>query len=76
LLRRMGKAFSRAHNISAVERALYIVVQEPLHSYYTTQFAGVMSGRFAGDTLTLLQTLCDEDFLRVQDNLIWHMVVH
>ncbi len=48
--------FSLAQNISAVERALDIVVQQPLHSYYTTQFAGDMSGRFAGETLTLLQT--------------------
>ncbi len=42
--------FSLAQNISAVERALDIVVQQPLHSYYTTQFAGDMSGRFAGET--------------------------
>ncbi|VEB01842.1 Syd protein [Klebsiella pneumoniae] len=57
--------FSLAQNISAVERALDIVVQQPLHSYYTTQFAGDMSGRFAGETLTLLQTWSEEDFQRV-----------
>lgn len=48
--------FSLAQNISAVERATDIVVQQPLHSYYTTQFAGDMTGRFADETLTLLQT--------------------
>ena len=67
--------FSLAQNISAVERALDIVVQQPLHSYYTTQFAGDMSGRFAGETLTLLQTWSEEDFQRVQENLIGHLVV-
>ena len=61
--------FSLAQNISAVERALDIVVQQPLHSYYTTQFAGDMSGRFAGETLTLLQTWSEEDFQRVQERL-------
>ncbi len=54
--------FSLAQNISAVERALDIVVQQPLHSYYTTQFAGDMTGRFADETLTLLQTWSEEGF--------------
>ena len=67
--------FSLAQNISAVERALDIVVQQPLHSYYTTQFAGDMTGRFADETLTLLQTWSEEDFQRVQENLIGHLVV-
>jgi SecY interacting protein Syd len=34
--------FTAEQNISAVERALDIVVQQPIHSYYTTQFAGDM----------------------------------
>lgn len=34
-----------------------------------------MSGRFAGETLTLLQTWSEEDFQRVQENLIGHLVV-
>lgn len=52
--------FSLAQNIDAVERALEIVVQQPLHAYYTTQFAGDMQARFADETadetMTLLQT--------------------
>ena len=50
------------------------MVQQPLHAYYTTQFAGDMSGRFAGETLTLLQTWSEDDFRRVQENLIGHLV--
>ncbi|MDU4704966.1 MAG: SecY-interacting protein Syd, partial [Corynebacterium sp.] len=38
---------SLEQNINAVERALEIVVQQPIHSYYTTQFAGDMHARFA-----------------------------
>ena len=39
--------FSLEQNIHAVERALEIVVQQPLHAYYTTQFAGDMQALFA-----------------------------
>ena len=71
--------FSLAQNISAVERALDIVVQQPLHSYYTTQFAGDMQARFADETadetMTLLQTWSPDDFQRVQENLIGHLLV-
>ena len=67
--------FSLAPNINAVERALDIVVQQPLHAYYTTQFAGDMNARFAGEALTLLQTWSPDDFQRVQENLIGHLVV-
>ena len=34
-----------------------------------------MTGRFADETLTLLQTWSEEDFQRVQENLIGHLVV-
>lgn len=67
--------FSLAVNISAVERALDIVVQPPAHSYYTTQFAGDMQARLAGETMTLLQTWSPDDFQRMQENLIGHLVV-
>ncbi|CAH6105827.1 Protein Syd, partial [Klebsiella oxytoca] len=71
--------FSLAQNIDAVERALEIVVQQPLHAYYTTQFAGDMQARFADETadetMTLLQTWSPDDFQRVQENLIGHLLV-
>ena len=67
--------FSLEQNINAVERALEIVVQQPLHSYYTTQFAGDMQARFADESMTLLQTWSPDDFQRVQENLIGHLLV-
>lgn len=60
--------------ISAVERALDIVIQPAAHAFYTTQFAGDMDGRFGNETLTLLQTWSADDFQRVQENLIGHLV--
>ncbi|WP_159236184.1 SecY-interacting protein [Raoultella terrigena] len=67
--------FSLPANISAVERAFDIVVQQPAHSFYTTQFAGDMQARFAGETMTLLQAWSPDDFQRMQENLIGHLVV-
>lgn len=67
--------FSLPANISAVERAFDIVIQQPAHSYYTTQFAGDMQARFAGETMTLLQAWSPDDFQRMQENLIGHLVV-
>lgn len=67
--------FTIEQHLSGVERALDIVVQQPIHSYYTTQFAGDMQARFAAETITLLQAWSPDDFQRVQENLIGHLVV-
>ena len=66
--------FSLEQNVNAVERAMDIVVQPAVHAFYTTQFAGDMRARFANETMTLLQTWSENDFQRVQENLIGHLV--
>ena len=66
--------FIPTQNVNAIERALDIVVQPALHSFYTTQFAGDMRARFQSETFTLLQTWSPDDFQRVQENLIGHLV--
>ncbi len=68
------QSFDLTPNVNAVERALDIVIQQPLHSYYTTQYAGDMSATFMGEPLLLLQTWSADDFRRVQENLIGHLV--
>lgn len=50
------------------------MVQPALHAFYTTQFAGDMPAQFADEKLTLLQTWSQDDFRRVQENLIGHLV--
>lgn len=67
--------FTLPPDLQAVERALDIVVQESLQTFYTTQFAGDMPARFGGHQLTLLQVWSPDDFQRVQENLIGHLVV-
>lgn len=66
--------FLNASTLEAVERALGIVVQPALHAFYTTQFAGDMPATFEGRELTLLQVWSPDDFQRVQENLIGHLV--
>lgn len=68
------KPFTLKQNVNPIEQALDIVVQPALHAFYTTQFAGDMPARFGEERLTLLQTWSEDDFLRVQENLIGHLV--
>jgi SecY interacting protein Syd len=68
------KPFSGEPNVNAVERAMDLVVQPAAHAFYTTQFAGDMTARFADISLTLLQTWSEDDLQRVQENLIGHLV--
>ena len=63
-----------AVTLEGVARALDITLQPAIHTYYTTQYAGDMRARFLGETLTLLQVWSPDDFLRVQENLIGHLV--
>lgn len=66
--------FDEDAGLQAVERALDIVVQPAAQAFYTTQYAGDMGGRFDGESVTLLQTWSADDFQRVQENLIGHLV--
>lgn len=68
------KPFTLKQNVNPIEQAMDIVVQPALHALYTMQFAGDMPARFGAERLTLLQTWSEEDFLRVQENLIGHLV--
>lgn len=66
--------FEPAANLSAVARAMDIVLQADIHTFYTTQYAGDMTARFEGEALTLLQIWSEDDFRRAQENLIGHLV--
>ncbi len=66
--------FTLTENLSAVERALDIGLRPEVHGFYTTQFAGDMPGCWDGLDFTLLQPWSEDDFTRVQENLIGHLV--
>ncbi|EFY9794294.1 syd family protein [Shigella flexneri K-227] len=66
--------FTGEQNVNAVEHAFDIVIQSTIHTFYTTQLAGDMHAQFGDIKLTLLQTWSEDDFRRVQENLIGHLV--
>ncbi len=67
--------FTTEEDLSAVERAMEISLQPAAHQFYTTQLAGDMPARAGSLALTLLQVWSEEDFRRVQENLIGHLVM-
>jgi len=67
--------FSLPPTLDAIERAIDIQLQPSITDFYTTQFAGDMQARFGENPLTLLQVWSEEDFLRLQENLIGHLVM-
>jgi len=67
--------FTLAKNLDAIERAIGLQIQPALVAFYTTQFAGDMSAQLNGNELSLVQVWSEEDFVRVQENLIGHLVM-
>lgn len=67
--------FTLPASLAAVERALDIQLQPDLTMFYTTQFAGDMHAQFTQQPLTLLQVWSEDDFTRLQENLIGHLVM-
>lgn len=67
--------FGGEKNLQAVTRALGITLQPAVVDYYTTQYAADMTAMFNGRVLTLLQVWSEADFIRLQENLIGHLVM-
>lgn len=71
----LPQPFTLAQNLEAVERAIELRLQPSVTAWYSSQFAGDMTATFGSTACTLLQTWSEEDFLRVQENLIGHLVM-
>lgn len=69
------REFTLPATLDAVERGLGIVIQPAVAGWYTSQFAGDMHAAWQGAPLTLLQAWNEDDFSRVQENLIGHLVM-
>lgn len=61
-------------SLASIERALGIQLCPESHEFYTLQYAGDMHARWQQQTLTLLQAWSEDDFIRLQENLIGHLV--
>lgn len=67
--------FTLAPALDAISRAVDLQLQPAITAFYTTQFAGDMQATLGEHALTLLQVWSEEDFLRLQENLIGHLVM-
>lgn len=63
-----------AASLHKVEDALEIGLQPAIHAFYCQQYAGDMQAKWQDISLTLLQVWSADDFIRVQENLIGHLV--
>ncbi|WP_035340341.1 SecY-interacting protein [Dickeya sp. DW 0440] len=62
------------HGLEGVARALDIQLHPDAQAFFTTQYAGDMRGHIAGIDCTLLQVWSEADFVRMQENLIGHLL--
>ncbi|PWC14931.1 SecY-interacting protein [Brenneria roseae subsp. americana] len=70
----LPQLFSPASALDGVERALDISLHPDIHAFYTTQYAGDMTAQFDSRSCTLLQVWSEGDFIRMQENLIGHLL--
>lgn len=61
-------------NLANIERALEIQLHPDIHEFYTRQYAGDMKADLGDHRFTLLQVWSEDDFIRLQENLIGHLV--
>ncbi|MEH0875956.1 SecY-interacting protein [Pectobacterium cacticida] len=60
--------------LDGVERALDISLHPDVHAFYTAQYAGDMAARYDAISCQLLQVWSEDDFSRMQENLIGHLL--
>lgn len=61
-------------DLAAVERALDIALHPDVAFFYTRQYAADMPARHGDLSMDLVQVWSEQDFIRLQENLIGHLV--
>lgn len=70
----LSQPFTAEKTLANVAMAIEIMLREECTAFYTQQYAGDMASSFGSLELTLIQVWSDEDFIRLQENLIGHLV--
>lgn len=70
----LPQPFVGTDKLEKVEKAMGIIIRPELHDYFTTQYAGDMQVRFREVDFSLIQVWSEEDFIRLQENIIGHLV--
>lgn len=69
----LWQAVEAQHSLAIVEEVIGINIHPSAHDFYGSQYAGDMAANWQGRTINLVQVWSEEDFSRLEQNLIAHL---
>ncbi len=70
----LPQPFTLTETLEKLETALGLRLQPDAQCFYTQQYTGDIHAQFGVHGLSLLQVWSEDDFIRLQENLIGHLV--